>query len=122
MSTILEHPDAQALLDQADVCPATVRACGRHLTAFLNRYLPLVYRTRHAAHAATILRAKLTGLQRKPTEPIAHQAGQKRRPLQHFVGAGQWDDDALLAELGRHVGEELADPEAVLVLDNHGVA
>ena len=122
MSTILEHPDAQALLDQADVSPATVRACGRHLTAFLNRYLPLFYRTEQRAHAAPLLRGKLTGLQRKTTEPIAHQAGLKRRPLPHFVGAGQWDDDALLAELRRHVGEELADPQAVLVLDNHGVA
>jgi len=121
MSTILEHPRAQELLQQATVSPATVAACGRHLTAFLGRYLPLFYREEQRAHAETLLRGKLTGLQRKTTEPIATQAGQKRRPLQHFVGAGQWDDDAVLAELRRHAREELADPRGVLVLDSHGV-
>src|SRR5204863_9803706 len=34
-----------------------------------------------------------------------------------FVGAGGWDDDAVLGELRRHVTTELADPEGVLVLD-----
>ncbi len=44
MPEILDHPDAQALLDQATVAPADVAACTRHLTAFLRRYLPLCYR------------------------------------------------------------------------------
>ncbi len=122
MSSILEHPDAQALLDQTDVTPATVRACARHLTAFVQRYLPFFYRAEHRRHADIILRGKLTGLERKTTEPIALQAQQKRRPLQHFVGAGQWDDDAVLAELSRHVAQEMADPDAVLVVDGYGVA
>ena len=95
MSTILEHPAAQALLEQTDVSPQTVNACSRHLTAFIQRYLPFFYRDEQRQHADTILRGKLTGLQRKTTEPIATQAGQKRRPLQLFVGAGAWDDDAV---------------------------
>jgi SRSO17 transposase len=121
MSTILEHPTAQDLLDQTDVPPDAVRACSRQLNAFLARYLPLFYRDEQRAHAATLLKGKLTGLQRKTTEPIATQAGQKRRPLQHFLGAGGWDDDAVLGELRRHAAQELADPEGVLILDNHGV-
>src|SRR5205085_10873832 len=51
----------------------------------------------------------------------AREARQKKRPLQLFVGAGGWNDQAVLTELRRHVREELADPKAVLVLDNHGV-
>ncbi len=121
MSTILEHPRAQELLGQTTVSARDVSACARDLTAFLARYLPLFYRDEQRAHADTILRGKLTGLQRKTTEPIATRAGRKRRPLQHFVGAGRWDDDAVRAELRRHVGAELADPQGVLVLDGHGV-
>src|SRR5262249_61313456 len=79
--------------------------------------LPLFHREEQRGHALTLLRGKLTGLQRKTTEPIATQAGQKRRPLQLFVGAGGWDDRALLTELRHHVREELADPEGVFVLD-----
>src|ERR1700732_2473141 len=118
MSTILEHPDAQALLDQTDVSPGTVRACSRHLTAFVQRYLPLFYRDEQRQHAETVLRGKLTGLQRKTTEPIANQAQQKRRPLQHFVGAGKWDDPAVRGALRGHVREELGDARAVLAADN----
>lgn len=122
MSTILEHPAAQALLDQTIVQPATVSACSRHLNSFIQRYLPFFYRKEQRCHADTILRGKLTGLDRKTTEPIARQAHQKRRPLQQFVGAGLWSDDAVLDELRRHVHAELADPEAVLVLDPSGFA
>src|SRR3984893_17840933 len=122
MSTLLEHPQAQALLDQTDVSPDDVRACARHLTAFIQRYLPCFYRKEQRHHADTILRGKLTGLQRKTTEPIATQAHQKRRPLQLFVGAGLWSDDAVTDELRRHVHAVIADPKGVLILDPSGFA
>src|SRR5713101_4419779 len=114
---ILEHADAQALLADAKLSATAVRRCAQHLEAFVARYLPLFPRPEHRDHARTLLEGKLTGLQRKTTEPIATQAGQKRRPLQLFVGAGGWDDQAVLGELRQHVREELADAEAVFILD-----
>jgi SRSO17 transposase len=117
---ILDHPQAQALLADAELSARSVRSCADHLTAFIGRYLPLFRRHEQSGHADTILRGKLTGLQRKTTEPIATQAGQNRRPLQLFVGAGGWDDRVLLDELGRHVAEVLADPDGVFVLDGSG--
>lgn len=117
MSTILEHPQAQELLAQTEVEPDTVHRCRQHLTRFIQRYLPFFYRAEQRQHAQIILQGKLTGLQRKTTEPIAMEADLKRRPLQHFVGAGGWQDDAVLAELRRHVGEELGEADGVLVLD-----
>jgi SRSO17 transposase len=115
--TILEHPEAQTLLRDAVLRPADIAPCAEQLHRFLQRYLPRFYRQEQRRHAQTILQGKLTGLQRKTTEPIAHQAGLKRRPLQLFVGAGQWDDQAVLQELRCHVREELADPDAAFVLD-----
>ncbi len=114
---ILEHPQAQALLADAVLSPAAVAACAGRLAAVAARYLPLLLRSEHRGHALTLLRGKLTGLQRKTTEPIAIRAGLKRRPLQLFVGAGGWDDRPVLDELRRHVAEELADPDGVFVLD-----
>ena len=105
MATILEHPTAQALLDQTDVTAATVNTCSQHLTAFVQRYLPCFDRDEQRAHADTILRGKLTGLERKTTEPIARQAHQQLRPVQHFVGAGLWDDDAVLGQLRQEVND-----------------
>jgi SRSO17 transposase len=114
---ILDHPDAQTLLADAELSADAVRSCADRLTVFAQRYLPLFHREEQRGHALTILRGKLTGLQRKTTEPIATQAGQKRRPLQLFVGAGGWDDRAVRDELCRHVADELADPDGVFVLD-----
>jgi SRSO17 transposase len=118
--TILEHPHAQALPQDATLSADAVRSCTDALTAFAQRYLPLFHRSEQRDHALTVLRGKLTALQRKTTEPIATRAGLKRRNLQLFVGDGGWDDAAVLGELRRHVGEELADPDAAFVLDGSG--
>src|SRR5947209_10030471 len=112
---ILDHPDAQALLRDAELSATAVRSCAAPLTRFAQRYLPLFHREEQRGHALTVLRGKLTGLQRKTTEPIATAAGQRRRNLQLFVGAGGWDDRAVRDELRRHVAEELADPDGVFI-------
>jgi SRSO17 transposase len=114
---ILDRPESQALLDDATLTARAVAACADHLESFLARYLPRFYREEQRQHASTILRGKLTGLERKTTEPVATQAGQARRPLQLFVGAGGWDDRAVLGELHQHVREELGDPDGVFILD-----
>ena len=115
--SLLDEPEAQALLADADVSADDVRACRDHITRFLKRYLPLFYREEQRGHAAAFVRGLLSGLQRKSVEPIAAQAGVPRKDLQLFVGSGGWDDDKVMAELRRHVREELAEPDGVIVLD-----
>jgi SRSO17 transposase len=115
--SLLEHPTAQALLADAEVSAAAVAGCRRRLEDFLRRYLPRFYRVEQHELARVVLQGKLSDLQRKTAEPIAYQAGRPRKPVQHFVGAGKWDDEAVMAELRRHVAEALADSEGVLVLD-----
>jgi SRSO17 transposase len=115
--TLLEHPQAQTLLQDAVLCPADIATCSAQLQQFVQRYLPCFQRQEQHRHAQTILQGKLTGLQRKTIEPIAHHAGLKRRPLQLFVGAGKWDDAAVRTEVRRHVREELGDDDATFVLD-----
>ena len=115
--SLLDHPTAVALLADAEVSATTVARCPQRLEDFLQRYLPRFYRVEQHELARLVLHGKLSNLQRKTSEPIAVQASRPRKPVQHFVGAGGWDDEAVMAELRRHVAEELADPEAVLVLD-----
>lgn len=118
--SLLEHPDAQALLADAIVTPDEVRGCQDRLTTFLQRYLPRFYRPEQRTHATLVIRGLLSGLQRKTCEPIAVEAGVHRKPVQNFVGAGGWDDEAVMAELRGHAREVLADPQAVLILDPSG--
>jgi SRSO17 transposase len=115
--SLLDHPEAQALLDDSVVTPDAVRGRDGRLTAFLQRYLPRFYRVEQRATAALVIRGRLGGLERKTSEPIAIEAGLPRKPVQFFVGSGKWDDEAVMAELRDHVGEELAAPEGVVVID-----
>ena len=115
--SLLEHPQAQALLADAQVAAADVSGCSQRLEGFLRRYLPRFYRREQRELAQVVLQGKLSNLERKTSEPIAYLAERERNPVQHFVGAGGWDDEAVMTELRQHVAEELADPEAVLVLD-----
>ena len=120
--SLLEHPEAQVLLEDACVTADTVRSCRGRLTRFLKRYLPWFYRKEQRKLAQVVIQGKLSNLERKTSEPIANQAGQPRKPVQKFVGAGKWDDEAVMRQLRRHVAEELGDPDGILVVDNSGFA
>lgn len=115
--SLLDHPDAQALLADAVLTPDQVRGCQDRLTSFLQRYLPRFYRVEQRGNAALVIRGLLSGLRRKTCEPIAVEAGVHRKPIQFLVGAGKWDDEAVMAELRCHVREELGDERAILILD-----
>ncbi len=108
------------LLADAKVTPATVTGLKDRLNHFLQRYLPWFYRKEQRHNAMLVIRGLLSGLPRKTCEPIALEAGVARKPIQFFVGNGKWDDEAVMAELRRHVGEELGDPHAVMVVDSSG--
>jgi SRSO17 transposase len=120
MPSILEHPQAQELLHAANISPRQVNACAGRLHRFLHRYWPLFKRQEQRDNALIILEGKLSGLDRKTSEPIAHQAGVHRKPVQAFVGSGAWDDEAILAEVRHHVGEQWHDPGGVLTVDTSG--
>src|SRR3954466_12409347 len=118
--SLLEHPDARALLADAVVTPEQVRGCQDRITTFLRRYLPRFYRVGQRTHATLVIRGLLSGLQRKTGEPIAVEAGAPPKPAPNFVGAGGWDDEAVMAELRGHAREVLGHPDAVLILDPSG--
>jgi SRSO17 transposase len=115
--SLLDHPDAQALLADSVLTPDQVRACQNRLIDFLQRYLPWFHRAEQRTTATLVIRGLLSGLQRKTCEPIAVEAGVPRKPVQFFVSAGKWDDEAVMAELRGHVRAELGDDRAVLVID-----
>lgn len=120
--SLLEHPKALALLEDAEVSAAAVRGCERRLGRFLQRYLPQFYRVEQHELAEVVLQGKLSQLQRKTSEPIANLASRHRKPVQHFVGAGAWDDEAVMAELRRHVAQMRGHEEGVAVVDGSGFA
>jgi SRSO17 transposase len=115
--SLLDHADAQVLLEDATVSAQDVRGCAGRLTPFLTRYLPLFGRQEQRDHARLAIEGRLGGLERKTCEPIAREADVPRRALQRFVGTSQWDDEAVMSEMREQVQEELAEPRGVIVVD-----
>ncbi len=98
--SILDHPEARALLADAVVTPEAVGERLGRLDEFLGRYLPRFYRAEQRRTAALVLRGRLGGLERKTCEPIAIEADVPRKPVQFFVGTGKWDDESGFAKKG----------------------
>jgi SRSO17 transposase len=118
--TILEHPEAQALLNDAVLTVKQVEELGRRMEPFLQRYFPLFQRAEQRTNALHILEGKLSSLSRKTCEPIAHSLGVRREVLQDFIGVSPWDDQLILAEIRKHVAEVWHDPNGVLLGDGSG--
>ena len=87
--SLLDHPEAQALLADAVLIPWAGRGCPDRLTAFFDRHPPCFYRAEQRANATLVIRGLLWGLQHKTCEPIAVEAVVDRKPIQSFVGAGK---------------------------------
>jgi len=110
-------------VERTDECLVGARdigECTKRLATFGERYKTLMVRSEQRGHLDVYLEGLVSGLERKSVEPIATAHGLYRRPLQRFVGAGRWDDRALLEEMRTHVAEEIGEREGVLILDGSG--
>jgi SRSO17 transposase len=119
--TILEHPEAQAILEDAVITEEDLLELAERIQPFLSRYLPLFQRSEQRANASIILQGKLSALSRKTCEPIAHLFGVRRENLQDFVGVSPWEDPIILSALRQHVREAWTDAtNAVFTCDTSG--
>src|SRR5437764_12800240 len=99
------------------------------LMAYHARFAPLFARQEQREWAAVYLRGLLVAdVPRKNVEAMALRllgagpgAERRVRALQHFVGEGAWEDDAILAEHQRYVDETLGEADGVLIIDGSDV-
>lgn len=105
---------------ETDFAVEDVQGIQERLEAFLRPYLKLFNRCEQEGHAAIYVNGRLRQLPRRTTEPIAIDRRMKRRPLQHFIGAGKWDDGPIRSKICRQVAAEMGSPDGVLILDGSG--
>jgi len=106
--------------EEARVSAADVTGLSGRVAAFLKPYLKLFERREQRAHAEVYVEGRWRQLSRRTLEPIATERGLRRRPLQHFVGAGKWDDGLLRDEQCRQVAAEMGSSDGVLIMDGSG--
>jgi SRSO17 transposase len=105
---------------ETELAVEEVEGIEERLAAFLKPYMRLLVRKEQRTHAEVYVKGRYQQLPRRTMEPIAVERGKKRRPLQHFVGAGKWDDVAIRKKLCRDVAAEMGGTDGVLILDGSG--
>jgi hypothetical protein len=118
-------PPAPGLSPVRDLSAAEVSALAEELLAYHQHFAPLFQRREQREWAAFYLRGLLTAdVPRKNIEAMALRllgagphAQRQVRAVQQFVGEGQWEDEAILAEHQRQVAETLGDEAGVFIID-----
>jgi SRSO17 transposase len=107
----------EQMLAQAEVSPDLMRGLTDRLEVFAEPFARSLEQPQQRRHAAESMTGLLSKLPRKSGEAIAYLHDSQRQGLQNFVGAIDWDHKPLLATLARQVGEDLGEPDAVIVFD-----
>lgn len=107
----------RAVLEECEVAPQIFQQVEPRLETFLEPFVASLARREQVEHVRTFVSGLLSDLDHRNVESIAYRFGQERLPLQHFIGLSEWDDGALRDELARQIGQELGEPDGVLVFD-----
>jgi SRSO17 transposase len=105
------------MLAQAEVTPELLHGLIDRLESFVEPFAKSLDQPEQRRHAAEYLTGLLSKLPRKSGEAIAYLHDHRRQGLQNFIGQVPWDDKPLLATLSGQVGEDLGEPDAVIVFD-----
>ena len=107
----------QAVLEECVVSAEMFQKVEHRLEEFLEPFVASLARREQVAHARTFVSGLMSDLKHRNVESIAYRFGQERLPLQHFIGASEWDDSLPREELARQIGAELGEADGVLVFD-----
>jgi SRSO17 transposase len=107
----------EQMLAQTEVSPELMRGLLERLEAFVEPFAESLDQPEQRRHAAEYMTGLLSKLPRKSGEAIAYLHDHHRQGLQNFIGQVPWDDKPLLATLARQVGQEIGEPDAVIVFD-----
>ncbi len=105
------------LLTEAEVPQDLLRGLVPRLETFLQPFVATLQREETRRNALHYAQGLLSNLGGKTAEAIAYLHDQDRQALQKFLGQAAWDDRPLRAELARQIGQELGEPDGVLVFD-----
>jgi SRSO17 transposase len=108
------------LLDNARVTPDLLDGLLPRLENFVEPFAATLPGPEHRHHAAEYITGLLSKLERKTGEGIACLLDQERQGLQKFIGEVPWGYQPMLGVLAVQVGQELGEPDGVIVFDPSG--
>ena len=109
------------MVDVGEVAARDVATLAADLGEFMKPYLKAVGWSTREKQLNAFVAGLLGATERKSVEPMALAQGVDCRQLQFFVGVSPWDHVPLFRQLQSEVGDELGDPQGVLVVDGSGM-
>jgi SRSO17 transposase len=107
----------EQMLAQAEISPESMQGLFARLDIFVEPFAASLDHPQRRRHAAEYLTGLISRLPRESGEAIAYLHDSQRRGLQDFIGSVPWDHQPLLATLARQAGEDLGEPDGVIVFD-----
>jgi SRSO17 transposase len=108
------------MLDQSQVSAEILRGLLTRLEKFVEPFAETLPGPDYRRHAAEYVTGLMSRLERKTGAGIAYLHDQKRQAIQKFIGEVPWDHQPMLRTLARQVGQELGEPDGVIVFDPSG--
>jgi SRSO17 transposase len=114
------HTRLNEMLAQAEVPPDLVAGFLSRLETFVLPFAASMASDEQRRHTVEYLTGLISKLKHKTGEGIAYLHDQERQGLQKFIGLSPWDHSPLLGTLAEQVGNELGEPDGVIVFDPSG--
>jgi SRSO17 transposase len=112
----------EEMLEDAEVPPEMLEGMLTRLETFVEPFTVALGELAQRRHALEYMTGLLSDLKRKTGEAIAYLHDQQRQGIQKFIGHVAWAHQPLFATLADQVGEQLGEPDAVIVFDPSGFA
>jgi SRSO17 transposase len=110
----------EAMLVEAQVDAEIVEGVPARLTEFVEPFTRSILQAKQRQRAVDFIGGLMSDVERKNAESIAYRHDQERKEMQYFLGESRWDHQPLLVELATQVGQELGQPDGVIVFDPSG--
>jgi len=110
----------EEMLDDAEVSPEMLKGMLTQLEIFVEPFAAALDEPAQRRHALEYVTGLLSDLEHKTGEGIAYLHDHQRQGIQKFIGHVPWDHQPLFATLADQVGEQLGEPDAVIVFDPSG--
>lgn len=107
----------EELLDDAVLDGRIPNAMLERLQEFVTPFAVCLTGSEQQRHVWEYVSGLFSDTKRKNAETIAYFHDQDRQIMQKFVGQSPWDDRPMIKELARQIGEEIGEPDGVLVFD-----
>jgi SRSO17 transposase len=108
------------MLADAEVVPQMLEGMLTRLEAFVEPFAESLDEPAQRRHTLEYITGLISDLEHKTGEGIAYLHDQERQGIQKFIGHVPWCHRPLFATLADQVGEQLGEPDAVIVFDPSG--